>query len=540
MKSNILLPFYLILSSFTLNAQFILNGNATKIDEDCFELTQDFLEQSGSAWFEEKINLNQSFDVRMNLNFGCKDANGADGIVFILQPISTSIGSAGSGIGYQGINPSIGIEFDTWQNPELNDPAYDHIGIMVNGNSNHNNSLEGPTQASASSLNIEDCMDHSVRITWDVNEQILSVYFDCELRLSTEIDLVNTVFGGDPSVFWGFSSATGGFSNKHVLCFELIEFNQQLENFTLCPNGAYPIEGPTGNYTYQWTPTEGLSDPTIPNPIAFPTETSTYILGITDDCGFIFYDTITITVGEDPSFFDLGPDTTICDEDLFVLDASTENATYNWNTGSTDPSIDVIGSGFFSVTVEINESCFDWDEVAIEFKSLPELPDLVDFEEKCIGIDIVVDGTSPTQEVQYLWNNSVESPQYTITESGQQNLLISNECGTNSISFNVSEIDCDQYYVPNVFSPDNDGINDYFTLYSDVILEIINLSVFDRWGNLVFEQQNFPASQESLGWNGSTNGKNCEPGAYTWFAEILFKGNQKKIKNGSITLIQNK
>jgi gliding motility-associated-like protein len=540
MKNYILLCFYLILSTLTLNAQFILNGNASQIDEDCFELTPDALGQSGSAWFEEKINLNQSFDVRMSLNFGCKDDNGADGIVFILQPISTSIGSAGSGIGYQGINPSIGIEFDTWQNLEINDPSYDHIGIMINGSSNHNNSLEGPIQASASTLNIEDCMDHSVRINWNVNEQILSVYFDCELRLSTEIDLVNDVFGGDPSVFWGFSSATGGFSNKHVLCFELIQFNQELENFTLCPNGAYPIEGPIGNYTYEWNPSEGLSDHTIPNPIASPSETTTYILSLTDDCEYIFYDTITITVGEDPSFIDLGPDTTICEEDLFILDASTENATYIWNTGSTNPSIDILGSGFFSVTVEVNQSCFDWDEVAIEFKSLPELPSLEDFEEKCIGIDLIVDGSSPTQGVQYLWNNSIESSQITISESGLQSLSISNECGTNSVSFDVSEIDCEKHYVPNVFSPDNDGINDYFTLYSDAINEIVSLSIFDRWGNLVFEKRNFPASAEPYGWDGSSNGKSCESGTYTWFAEILFKDNQKKIKNGSITLIQNK
>ena len=540
MRIHHILPISFLFLSINLSAQFILNGSAKKIDEECFELTQDALNQSGSAWFEEKINLNQSFDVRMSLNFGCKDENGADGMVFILQPISTSIGSTGAGIGYAGINPSVGIEFDTWMNGSNNDPSFDHIGILLNGDPNHNTGLAGPVQASANSSNIEDCMPHSVRIKWDANQNILSVYFDCVLRASAQLDLVNVVFGGDPLVYWGFSSATGGFSNEHLLCFELIEFNQQLENFTLCPNGAFPLEGPIGDYTYEWTPTEGLSSTNIPNPIASPTETTTYILSMTDDCGSSFNDTITITVGEDTSYVDLGPDRIICDNPLVQLDATTENATYLWNDGSTDSSLDAIGSGIYGVTVEINENCFDWDEVALEFKNTPELPNIGDFDDKCMGSDLIIDGSSPTPAVQYLWSNGSDQPTVTIDSPGPQSLFVTNECGTSELSFTISEVDCNQYYAPNIFTPNNDGINDYFTLYSDVIEEIISLTVFDRWGNMVFEQRNFSASDESLGWNGRTNNQNCESGTYGWSAEILFQDNQKKVKTGSITLIQNK
>ena len=535
----ILLISFLFLS-IDLSAQFILNGSAKKIDDDCFELTQDVLNQSGSAWFEEKINLNQSFDVRMSLNFGCKDENGADGIVFILQPISTSIGSTGAGIGYEGINPSVGIEFDTWMNGSNNDPSFDHIGILLNGDPNHNTGSAGPVQAAANSSNIEDCMPHSVRIKWEANQNILSVYFDCVLRASAQIDLVNVVFGGDPLVYWGFSSATGGFSNEHLLCFELIEFNQQLENFTLCPNGAFPLEGPVGDYTYQWTPAEGLSSANISNPIASPTETTTYILTMTDDCGSSFNDTITITVGEDTSYVDLGPDRIICDNPMLELNATTANATYLWNDGSTDSSLEVIESGIFSVTVEINENCFDWDEVALEFNNTPVLPNIGDFDDKCIGSNLIIDGSSPTPDVQYLWSNGADQPIITVNNSGTQSLSITNECGTSELSFTISEVDCNQYYAPNIFTPNNDGINDYFTLYSDVIVEIISLTIFDRWGNMVFEQKNFQASDESIGWNGKTNKKNCESGTYAWSAKILFQDNQKKVETGSITLIHNK
>jgi len=61
-----------------------------------------------------KINLNNSFDFVFNVYLGCKDGEGADGIVFILQPLNTSIGAAGQGMGFYGVTPSVGIALDTW------------------------------------------------------------------------------------------------------------------------------------------------------------------------------------------------------------------------------------------------------------------------------------------------------------------------------------------------------------------------------------------------------------------------------------------
>jgi hypothetical protein len=65
--------------------------------------------QAGSVWNANKINLNNPFDFSFNVFLGCQDVNGADGIVFMLQPISTSIGSTGEGMGFMGITPSIGL-----------------------------------------------------------------------------------------------------------------------------------------------------------------------------------------------------------------------------------------------------------------------------------------------------------------------------------------------------------------------------------------------------------------------------------------------
>src|SRR5882724_9120609 len=121
--------FLLSYAPFFLPAQvanpYIINGSAHQENCNCYTLTDDQLTQSGSVWNKYKIDLTQSFDFNFSVYLGCKNDSGADGIAFVLQPISTSIGTTGQGLGFQGVNPSIGIPIDTWRNPDFSDPPYD-------------------------------------------------------------------------------------------------------------------------------------------------------------------------------------------------------------------------------------------------------------------------------------------------------------------------------------------------------------------------------------------------------------------------------
>jgi gliding motility-associated-like protein len=227
-----LLAAFISLNSFS---QYILNGSATKNNCNCYTLTTATNTQSGSVWNSNKISLNNSFDFHFNVYLGCQDFTGADGIVFILQPISTSVGTTGEGMGFEGITPSVGISLDTWQNFNRNDPAYDHISIQLNGVITHGNDLAGPVQASATSSNIEDCEWHVFRITWDASAKILTTYFDGQFRLQAQYDLVKDVFNNDPMVYWGFSAATGGANNLQQFCTALNpDFTTNLQNNTTC------------------------------------------------------------------------------------------------------------------------------------------------------------------------------------------------------------------------------------------------------------------------------------------------------------------
>jgi gliding motility-associated-like protein len=218
-KISIIILYFLLLCVPVFSfSQYILNGAATKNSCNCYTLTPASFTQAGSVWNANKINLNNPFDFSFNVFLGCQDVNGADGIVFMLQPISTSIGSTGEGMGFMGITPSIGISLDTWQNLNLNDPLYDHISIQANGNPAHGSDLAGPIQASSTSDNIEDCQWHIFRITWDPVTQLLRAYFDGHLQVQAQVNMVGTIFNNDPNVFWGFTAATGGAHNLQQFC----------------------------------------------------------------------------------------------------------------------------------------------------------------------------------------------------------------------------------------------------------------------------------------------------------------------------------
>lgn len=207
----------------TAQNPYVLNGNATQDNCHCYTLTTELEFQSGSIWNKNKIDLSKPFDYFFNVYLGCKDSDGADGIVFVLQPVSTSLGSAGEGMGFQNIVPSVGVTIDTWQNFNQNDPYYDHIDIQANGDIMHGtaNDLTGPVTALASGSNIEDCQWHVLEVKWQPGINLMEVFMDGALRLSLQKDIIASIFSNDPMVFWGFTSATGGAVNFQKMCTSL-------------------------------------------------------------------------------------------------------------------------------------------------------------------------------------------------------------------------------------------------------------------------------------------------------------------------------
>jgi gliding motility-associated-like protein len=215
---------------------YYMNGSATQDNCSCYTITQDQFNIHGSVWNVNKIDLTQPIDFKFSVFLGYRDVDGADGIAFVLQPISTQIGTAGGGIGLEGVKPSMAVVLDTWQNAEYNDPVYDHISITANGDLNHNtpNNLDGPVRILEGNDNAEDGQWHLLYVKWDPATKTLSASVDDKPRVTVTKDIVVDIFNGDPMVFWGFTASTGGARNLQRFCTALNPGMKSMETQETC------------------------------------------------------------------------------------------------------------------------------------------------------------------------------------------------------------------------------------------------------------------------------------------------------------------
>lgn len=215
----LLLFFTTLITAQSSVKEFRLGGYASILDEECIRLTPDRQYVSGSAWYENPIDLNSPFELIVCLVLGEKNDEGADGIAFVFHP-SMATGYRGEGMGFSGLVPSLGIEFDTYQNFHLGDPAEDHVALMPNGLPFHQASLLGPVNVP----NLENGKKHLLRLSWDPYKKQLLVELDNEEVANYRADVVAEIFGGNSKVFWGVTAATGRLSNYQDICIKKLTY----------------------------------------------------------------------------------------------------------------------------------------------------------------------------------------------------------------------------------------------------------------------------------------------------------------------------
>lgn len=411
------------------NNPYHINGNASQENCNCYTLTRDQTDQSGSVWNINKIDLTQSFDYHFNVFLGCNDNNGADGIAFVLQPISTSIGNTGQGLGIQGVSPSVIIAIDTYQNSDFGDPSYDNITMHINGDLNHNstNNIAGPVSALDSINNIEDCQWHIMRISWNAPAQTLTILMDGKQRLHISIDLVHTVFHDDPMVFWGFTGATGSLSNHQRFCTSLNAlFSLPVSQVTCYPTPVNFIDSSTSFGSidkWYWNFGDGTTD-TVQNPPAhvYP-QPGNYnaTLNILGNNGCIS-DTFSmhIVAGSKPvAGFDFPPPP-YCDNKLIAFDDLSTVAfgtinQWNWTVNGTDfertdqEFSQQLEPGNYDITLQVKtrEGCTSGTEnKTIYIQQHPEIS-ITDAADACKNEPVIFKSTSSNPVVpanEWFWN----------------------------------------------------------------------------------------------------------------------------------------
>lgn len=139
-------------------------------------------------------------------------------------------------------------------------------------------------------------------------------------------------------------------------------------------------------------------------------------------------------------------------------------------------------------------------------------------------------------------DNGCETFTLTPTESTFISLSatsLNNACvATDSIFIEVNKLR--KVYFPNAFSPNDNGINDYFTVFGSIpnISIVEELSIFDRWGGLVFQQKEFLPNDAKYAWKGQQKGEQLPVGVYTYVARIRFLDEALILYSGDVVLMR--
>lgn len=238
-----------------------INGAASSLDiagRDVMRLTPPQGNVGGSMFNTQAITLTNdySFSTRFTFTIGSNHLTqwgeiGADGIAFLIQTQSNSVGGFGGGLGYAGISPSVAVEFDPYSNggsdPRLpgNDSlnGNDHIAIMKNGDpANHlAYALVSP------SLELDSGRDITAFVDYNGAANLMEVRWSTDgLRpdiagLSYAIDLAS-LFGTNP-IYVGFTASTGAdWSAQDIVDWT---FNAKYDPITTSPTGTIPAGSPS-------------------------------------------------------------------------------------------------------------------------------------------------------------------------------------------------------------------------------------------------------------------------------------------------------
>ncbi len=217
-----------------------------------------------------------------------------------------------------------------------------------------------------------------------------------------------------------------------------------------CAGGSVQLNA-TGGTTYSWSPTDGLDDPNIANPVASPDATTTYTVTVSNDGRCPDTDDVLVTVNPNPV-----PNATATDETANDANdgTATSNPTsgtpgysYNWSNGETTQTITDLSPGNYTITVTDSKTCTGEETVTVAEYICPTITlsesiTNTTCNEDCDG-SITVTPSGGTAPYTYSWSNGQTTQTATGLCAGSYTVTVtdSKNCSVVSGSYTVSEPD---------------------------------------------------------------------------------------------------
>lgn len=228
------------------------------------------------------------------------------------------------------------------------------------------------------------------------------------------------------------------------------------------------------------------------------TEAGTYSVTATsvDDCETVA--TVNVLEGVTPDITIEGPES-LCPDSTGVLSAGSEApGSFLWSTGESGSEIVVDESGIYSVSFFRDVGCSAEEVVEINEAGLPII--FATDTAICEGDEVTIFATVFNGTAS--WPGISQGSTAVVDEPGIYEVVAENQCGSTAFEVEIESVDCScPAYVPNVFTPNGDGLNDLFIPLISCGPEQYELLIFNRWGNEVFS-----SNDPNRHWNGDSNG----------------------------------
>jgi gliding motility-associated-like protein len=251
---------------------------------------------------------------------------------------------------------------------------------------------------------------------------------------------------------------------------------QHSNDVLICRGDETRLNAKGNTNHWEWTPVAGLNSPHSASTVASPNQTTNYqVVGYSLNTCKNDTGFVLVTVADLP-VVNLGPDRTVDAGQVITLSPAV--------------SADVVNYSWWPAT----------------------------------GLNCV-DCKTP----QFVADNDVVYRLRVITQYGcasEDEIRFTVACGKGAV------------YVPNAFTPNGDGKNEVFNIKGYGIQRVKSFRIFNRWGQLVFQRENFLPNDRYSGWNGMWNGKPADPGAYVYIAEITCNEGKPVVVKGTVMLIR--
>ena len=318
---------------------------------------------------------------------------------------------------------------------------------------------------------------------------------------------------------------------------------------------AYPVSVPT-DWTVTWTTTDGLASIVEESLVAM--RPGTYLASISDTLlGCDAVDTLVIDLDTDTlaaSFDILDPTCTSFADGSFGLEIQAGQPPFTIMLDGTmveDTGLDVLAAGTYDLVISDAYGCTvsetitltDPDPVVItspeivSVKYQPETELLIEHNQATANVGSI-EWFDPQNTL--LYEGNPYALQAASTPSLMYGILLTDVDGCTDSTAVTFEFDYSvDIHVPNIFSPNDDGVNDkWFVSSADFPFTLQQVNVYDRWGTSVYTARDITFSNEDEGWDGRLAGTACAAGVYVYTLTYVQADGKSRTQSGSITLIR--